>query len=206
MVLTFFCSVPVTAQESSGEKAPLVQHLSWTKSEGALRYEAVITKANREVIRVGPEHNFLDVQLSPGTYQMEVMVFDFLDRPAGSATTTFEVLMIRYPEITSYSPRSFKLIKGKFLEIVVEGRNFTGDSRFYLSADPKEPKRSDRRIPAENVRLFADGQKVTFTVPMSALAQMDYRIEVENPGGIVATSDIIAFGSKPKPAPSKAKK
>jgi hypothetical protein len=194
LILTLLCSALMTAQESSGEKTSLNQHLSWTKSEGALRYEVVITRANREVLRVGTENNFVDVQLSPGAYQMSVMVFDFLDRPAGSATTDFEVLMAQTPEITSCILRPFK--RRQPLELEVEGRNFTNASRFFLAADTGNAQKSGQRIPAEQVQVTENGRRATFTVPSSGLPVANYRIVVENPGGLVATSEPIRIRAK----------
>jgi hypothetical protein len=194
LIPALFCSALMTPQESSSEKKPLTQHLSWTKSEGTLRYEVVITKGNREVLRVGTENNFLDVQLSPGAYQMSVMVFDFLDRPAGSATTDFEVLMARTPEIASYSLSSIKWNRKEPLKIVVEGYGFTNASRFFLTKGGNQ--NNDQRIPAEEVQVADTGQQVTFTVPLSALETANYRIVVENPGGRVATSELIRIQTK----------
>jgi hypothetical protein len=129
---------------------------------------------------------------------MAVTVFDFLDRSAGTATTDFEVLQVRYPEISLYSPHSFMLNIGKPLEIAVEGDNFTDESLFFLSREAGDGQTSGRRIPGENVQVSANGRRVTFTAPTAGLAVASYRIVVENPGGIVVTSDPIRFGLIPE--------
>jgi hypothetical protein len=125
---------------------------------------------------------------------MAVTVYDILDRPTRTATMDFEVLQATHPEIISYSPLSFMMNSGTPFEIAVEGLNFTGDSLFFLSRDTGGNQNTPRRIPAENVQVSPDGRRVTFTVPLSALTVANYLIGVENPGGIVATSEAISVG------------
>jgi hypothetical protein len=203
--LVFFSPL-VSAQAWNDDLAPLIQHLSWAESEGVLRYEVLITQDGEEVLREETVDNFLDLQLPPGKYQMTVQAFDLMDSPADVATTDFDVIFTRRPEIIRYCPQSYSLNGSEPLEFVVEGRNFKLDCQVFLFRDEGRIEDKERRIPGEQVYVVPYGQRITFTVPQSALAAGSYRIVVENPDGITSISGPISFTSRSRnPRQSKSK-
>jgi len=114
ILLLFLFAVPVFAQSQSyyidteSGFLRIVQRLSWSGGENALRYEVIIqrlTDGNYEphLVETTTEH-FIEVSLHPGDYRFQVIPYDMLNR-SGEESEWVNIRVLQYqPELAAAEP------------------------------------------------------------------------------------------------------
>ena len=106
IIFPLFINV-IQAQEVNSESR-LVQRLSWTSDDFALRFEVLIERSENNRYTQAA-HNFtdqlfIDVSLSPGNYRIQVTPYNFRDMPGEKTEWKyFTVLAVQQPELTPES-------------------------------------------------------------------------------------------------------
>ena len=81
----------------------IIQRLTWKADVYALRYEVIIEVEEKgaymEILRHMTENFYIDVSLSPGTYRLAVIPYDFRNLPAGGLNwKNFTIVSAQEPE------------------------------------------------------------------------------------------------------------
>ncbi|MDR1390081.1 MAG: hypothetical protein LBJ31_08925 [Treponema sp.] len=204
-MLIFFALLPAVSQ-SPGEREvsangsyfirrsnggiEIIQRLSWPQDDNAYRYEVVIEREegeSREVYREFVNDPFVEVSLRPGNYWYYVNIFNMLNRLEYTTNrASFSVVLALQPVLQRFAPRRFYLEDGLAWDLELEGSNFIEETTVYLEpltmeGEPVFPK--DYTFSEKGARVVFDPQE---------LKKGDYRVVVENPGGLNDSRDSLA--------------
>ena len=100
-------AAPIFGQTGSysylNEESRIIQRLTWKADIYALRYEVIIEAEEKgayiEILRHMTENYYIDVSLSPGTYRLAVIPYDFRNLPAGGLNwKIFTIVSAQEPE------------------------------------------------------------------------------------------------------------
>ncbi|WP_018527485.1 hypothetical protein [Alkalispirochaeta alkalica] len=176
------------------------QHLFWEAVDHVLRYRVEIAPAGGEVfLDTYVETPSLEVHLAPGDYRYRITLYNLLGRAdLQTSWRALTVLRARQPRIDEVSPSRLFLDQGQS-RILLRGEDLEENILVTMENDQGRIivlEEQDRRI-LEDGTSSAAGEEITLTLPVGTISPGEYRIVVENPGGLLQSLPFPVGYQKP---------
>lgn len=188
--LAFASVTPLSAEESysydiGADGVPVfTQTIRWDAIEYAQKYRLEIVDANGAPVAddtAGTTDR--TVHLAPGEYRYRISVYNLLGKTEYAGPwVIMRVLKAELPSIRSIEPKA--------LTLPLEGQRLTIAGESLLSSSRVTVIDAITGLTAceASVQESGEGKKIVVELPSGALAEGEYRVAVENPGGLRAES------------------
>jgi hypothetical protein len=190
LLLAFASAISLSAEESysyelGADGVPaFTQTIRWDAIEYAQKYRLEIVDANGTSVAddtAGTTDR--TVHLAPGEYRYRISVYNLLGKTEYAGPwVIMRVLKAELPSIRSIEPKS--------LTLPLEGQRLTiaGESLLSSSRVTVIDATTGLNACEASVHESGEGKKIVVELPSDALTEGEYRVAVENPGGLRAES------------------
>ncbi len=195
-LLTSVCGMSLFAQESTGK---FKQRLEWNADKNALEYKVEIRSSGKTVQTFTTSDNFVNLNLTSGSYDYRITVYDLLGRVQDvTSWQHFEISKASLPLFNNLEKTAdFDVASGNKIQLPVEVENISADAKVSLVNVKTGKTVAGTLVMQGGAAGLSEVGKAHAEFPLVDAGE--WKLVVRNPSGLSAESEsitITTFDSK----------
>ena len=195
-LLTSVCGMPLFAQESTGK---FKQRLEWNADKNALEYKVEIRSGGKTVQTFTTSDNFVNLNLTSGSYDYRITVYDLLGRVQDvTSWQPFEISKASLPLFNNLEKTAdFDVASGNKIQLPVEVENISAGAKVSLVNVKTGKTVAGTLVMQGGAAGLSEVGKAHAEFPLVDAGE--WKLVVRNPSGLSAESEsitITTFDSK----------